>query len=256
MVGPDALGRKVSENKDAETNARIYCHVLLTWQQGDDDTTTTVKNITEIVRKYPEAMKNYDHPAWGKAKPGLLFLEKPLLGYYKTTDPWVLRKHAEMLADAKVDVVFFDCTNGSITWIDYYEALLKTWDQAQKEGVNVPKIAFMLPFGYSVNSLTSLRQLYKDVYKPGRYENLVHLERQASELWHSDNLTETVKTRRLRISRSGPATDYVNGPPETISGMLENILRCYVKNGMGTLRSSVGVAQNASSRRQGHCSAF
>ncbi|MCH3985844.1 MAG: hypothetical protein LKE55_07225 [Prevotella sp.] len=51
-----------------------------------------------------------------------------------------------MLADAGVDVVFFDCTNGDITWKDSYEALMKTWDKAQKDGVNVPKIAFMLPF--------------------------------------------------------------------------------------------------------------
>jgi hypothetical protein len=79
-------------------------------------------------------MKDYDHPAWGTKKPGFFFWEEPLFGYYKTTDPWVLRKHAEMLADAGVDVVFFDCTNGSLTWQDSYEALFKTWDQAQKMG--------------------------------------------------------------------------------------------------------------------------
>ncbi len=108
-----------------------------TWHQGGkDDTTTTVKNITEIVRKNPEAMKDYNHPAWGgKAKPGgFFFWEQPLLGYYKTTDPWVLRKHAEMLADAKVDAVFFDCTNGSLTWIDSYEALMKHGTRHRKMG--------------------------------------------------------------------------------------------------------------------------
>ena len=118
-------------------------------------------------------MRDNNHPAWEQEKPGGVFYwEQPLLGYYKTTDPWVLRKHAEMLADAGVDAVFFDCTNGSLTWIDSYEALLKTWDQAQKDGVKVPKIAFMLPFGPAPHSLVSLRQLYEDLYKPGRYENL------------------------------------------------------------------------------------
>lgn len=67
---------------------------------------------------------------------------------------------------------FFDCTNGSLTWQESYEALLKTWDQAQKDGVKVPKIAFMLPFGPVPHSAVSLRQLYQDLYKPGRYQNL------------------------------------------------------------------------------------
>ena len=58
-----------------------------------------------------------------------------------------------MLTDAKVDAVFFDCTNGSLTREDSYEALMKTW-------------------GLVPHSLVSLRQLYRDVYKPRRFENL------------------------------------------------------------------------------------
>lgn len=170
----DALGRKVRDYKEAGAKKpdKFVAMFYWTWHQGNDDTTYRVKNITEIVRQHPEAMKDYHHPAWGTKQPGFFFWEQPLLGYYKTTDPWVLRKHAEMLADAGVDAVFFDCTNGSLTWQDSYEALLKTWDQAQKDGVNVPKIAFMLPFGPAPHSLVSLRQLYNDLYKPGRYENL------------------------------------------------------------------------------------
>ena len=136
----DALGRKVREYKDAgdKKKDKFIAMFYWTWHQGNDDTTYQVKNISEIVRKYPEAMKDYNHPAWGDKRPGFFFWEQPLLGYYKTTDPWVLRKHAEMLADAGVDVVFFDCTNGSYTWKSSYDALMKVWDQAQKDGVNVP----------------------------------------------------------------------------------------------------------------------
>ena len=49
---------------------------------------------------------------------------------------------------------------------------MKTWSQASKDGVKVPKIGFMLPFGPLPHSLVSLRQLYRDVYKPGRYQDL------------------------------------------------------------------------------------
>ena len=197
-----------------------------TWHQGNDDTTTTVKNITEIVREHPLAMKDYNHPAWGKQKPGFFFWEQPLLGYYKTTDPWVLRKHAEMLADAKVDAVFFDCTNGSLTWVDSYEALMKTWNQAQKDGVDVPKIAFMLPFGYSDYSLTSLRQLYRDVYKPGRYKDLWFMWKEKPCIMaYPDNLTDSREDREIAeffTFRPGQP-DYVNGPTrENQWGWLEN----------------------------------
>ena len=170
----DALGRKVREYKNAgdKKKDKFVGIFYLTWHMGRNDTTSQVKNITEIVRQHPEAMKDYNHPAWGTSKPGIFFWDEPLFGYYKTTDPWVLRKHAEMLADAGIDVVFCDCTNGTLTYSDSYEALMKTWDQAQKDGVKVPKIAFLLPFGAVPNSLVSLRQLYNDVYKPGRSENL------------------------------------------------------------------------------------
>ena len=138
----DALGRKVREYKETgdKKQDKYVAMFYWTWHQGVDDTTYSVKNISEIVRQYPEAMSSYEHPAWGSKKPGFFYWEEPLFGYYRTTDTWVLRKHAELLADAGIDVVFFDCTNGSFTWEESYEALMATWSQAQKDGVKVPKI--------------------------------------------------------------------------------------------------------------------
>lgn len=104
----DALGRKAVEQEEiaGKKGDKVVAMFYWTWHQGNDDTTYQVKNITEIVRKNPEAMKDYNHPGWGTKKPGFFFWEEPLFGYYKTTDTWVLRRHAEMLADAGVDVVF------------------------------------------------------------------------------------------------------------------------------------------------------
>lgn len=259
----DALARKVVEYPDAPAKRdKVVAMFYWTWHQGNDDTTTTVKNVTEIVRNHPEAMKDYNHPAWGKQKPGFFFWEEPLLGYYKTTDPWVLRKHAEMLADAKVDVVFFDCTNGSLTWQESYEALMATWDQAQKDGVNVPKIAFMLPFGYSDNSLISLRQLYRDVYKPGRYENLwFYWKGKPGIMAYPDNLTDDAQDQEIAeffTFRPGQP-DYVDGPKRPDQwGWLENYPQHgYIKQADGSFEQvTVGVAQNAAPETEGHCSAF
>ena len=259
----DALGRELRSYSDAGKAKDKYIAMFYwTWHQGKDDTTTTVKNITEIVRKYPEAMKDYNHPAWGAKKPGFFFWEEPLLGYYKTTDTWVLRKHAEMLADAKVDAVFFDCTNGSLTWEDSYEALMKTWDQAQEDGVNVPKIAFMLPFSAAPHSLVSLRQLYHDVYKPGRFENLwFYWKGKPCIMGYPDNLTDSKEDREIAnffTFRPGQP-DYVDGPKKDNQwGWLENYPQHgYIKQANGSYEQvTVGVAQNAAPSTNGHCSAF
>ncbi len=264
LPATDALGRELPLSLQAggPKKDKYIAIFYWTWHQGIDDTTYQVRNITGIVRKHPEAMKDYNHPAWGHKKPGYFYWEQPLLGYYQTTDPWVLRKHAEMLADAGVDVVFFDCTNGELTWQDSYEALMKTWDQAQKDGVNVPKIAFMLSFGPIRYSLLSIRQLYRDVYKPGRYENLwFYWKGKPCIMAYPDSLTGSVTDQEIKnffTFRPGQA-DYVNGPWRNDQwGWLEDYPQHgYVKMENGQYEQvPVGIAQNACPQTKGHCSAF
>ena len=168
----DALGRKVCEHQQAgdKKQDKFVAIFYWTWHIYDLPAGSHVNNNTEILRKNPEAILDYNHPAWNN--PGRYYWEQPLLGYYKTTDPWVLRKHAEMLADAGIDAVFFDCTNMTLTWKESYDVLMEVWDQAQKDGVKVPKIAFMLPFASPEYGTPQLHMLYEDIYKPGRYPNL------------------------------------------------------------------------------------
>lgn len=260
----DALGRKVREYKDVgdKKNDKYVAMFYWTWHQGVDDTTYSVKNISEIIRQFPEAMTSYEHPAWGNKKPGFFFWEQPLLGYYRTTDPWVLRKHAELLADAGVDVVFFDCTNGSLTWEDSYEALMASWEQARQDGVNVPKIAFMLPFGPAPHSLVSLRQLYRDIYEPGRYKDLWFVWKgKPCIMAYPDNLTDEETDRKIAgffTFRPGQP-DYVNGPSRNDQwGWLEMYPQHgYIPSADGKFEQvAVGVAQNANPVSKGHCSAF
>ncbi len=128
-------------------------------------------DVTKITTEHPDAVGNIDHPAWGP-----LFSPhhwgEPVLGYYTTCDPWVLRKHAEMLADAGVDVAVFDATNGTMTWMDSTIPLLETWGKARADGVRTPKTAFMLPFFNLDYTETSIRQLYRDIYQKGVHPEL------------------------------------------------------------------------------------
>ncbi len=262
----DALGRKVGrydqqEKKKEKTVIMFYW----TWHEWNDAKGSEVKNISQIVRQYPEAMKNAKHPAWTEKSSGNnYFWEEPLLGYYRTTDRWVLRKHAQMLADAGVDAVFFDCTNGTFTWDSSTDSLLVTWDQAQKDGVKVPKIGFLLPFGPMSNSLTSLRHLYKRLYKPGLYQNLwFHWKGKPCIMAYPDNLTNSAEDQAIKdffTFRPGQP-DYVDGPNPYRNdqwGWLENYPQHgYVKNTEGNYELvTVGIAQNACPETKGHCSAF
>ena len=130
-------------------------------------------NVTEILEQYPEALYDLNHPAWENTDNGKPYhWNEPLYGYYQNLDEYVVRKHAELIADAGVDVIIFDCTNGTYTWQPAYEVLFKVFDEAIKEGVNVPQIAFMLPFASSNDARISLRDLYENIYSKGRYEHL------------------------------------------------------------------------------------
>jgi len=170
----DGLGRRLP--REAETGSsrknKYIGMFYWTWHTDGNATFSPVMNITEILNKYPEAATDASHPGWQGISPGIFWWDEPLFGYYRTTDEWILRKHAEMLADAGVDVVFFDNTNGTFTWKSSYKVLLEVWDQARKDGVKTPQIAFLLPFAANTNSLTQMYELYTDLYKPQLYKDL------------------------------------------------------------------------------------
>ncbi|HWR99243.1 MAG TPA: hypothetical protein VN249_01450, partial [Prolixibacteraceae bacterium] len=174
LPATDALGRKLPGRSEAGAvrNGKLVGLFYWTWHTDNHAAFSPVMNITEILKQYPAAATSADHPAWQGISPGVFWWDEPLFGYYRSTDEWVLRKHAEMLAEAGVDVVFFDCTNGSLTWKSAYTVLLKVWDQARKDGVPTPQICFLLPFGAGNNTLISLLELYTDLYQPQLYKDL------------------------------------------------------------------------------------
>ena len=132
-----------------------------------------VRDASVYLAQTPEAVNDYDHPIWTGDSDGLPhYWGKPLFGYYSNLDEYVVRKHAELIADAGVDVIFFDCTNVTEIWEDGYETLFRVFRDAVDEGVNVPQVAFMLPFAASEDAKTSLHNLYDKIYKDGRYEEL------------------------------------------------------------------------------------
>ena len=175
----DALGRKTLTYADVGAKKTDKYIGMFYWTWHTDGIAEwvmpdgSIANITKIITNNPGAEDDPYHPAWQNVwQEGVFWWDEPLFGYYRTTDPWVLRKHAEMLADAGVDVVFFDCTNGNYTWKSSYTVLLKTWAQAREDGVNTPKVAFLLPFNPTLGSKEAITELYTDLYSTGKYQDL------------------------------------------------------------------------------------
>ncbi len=167
----DMLGRKVASVEDVkgyrpEKKVGIF---YWTWREGHSERRPV--NVSKLLEKYPAAEYDMNHPAWGE-EPLQCHWNEPFFGYYKNSDPYIIRKHAVMLANAGVDFLMFDCTNGNLTWRDAYEPLLKGLHEARQEGIKTPQVAFMLNFAPMQTSDDMLRVLYQDLYRPGRYSDL------------------------------------------------------------------------------------
>ena len=89
---------------------------------------------------------------------------EPLVGYYRSSDPWVIRQNAEMLADAGVNTLILDNTNGP-TYPNSQHALFKTLEHLRKLGDSTPKFLFFA--GHNAWNAD-----YQNIYKKGLYKNL------------------------------------------------------------------------------------
>ena len=296
-VATDELGRSAptaitGENAASFRDNRKVLMFYSSWHTDHLVTYSQVINVTGVRWFHPEALNNPTHSSWGDSSnytadgrnngksSQLCFWGEPLFGYYRTTDPWVLRKHAEMLADAGVDAVVFDCTNGEYLWLSSVKALLESWSKAKRDGVNVPKIAFMLQLSVQPESeRNALRMLYYGETDSSTYDNNSPLKGfygrgEYSDLWfHLDgdpkpfimaypaSLDLSEPTDRVIYDfftwRPGQP-DYVNGDqPDAYGnhqwGWLQNYPQNSFNNGE---QMTVGVAMNASDASGGHCFAF
>jgi len=111
---------------------------------------------------------NPDDPQWGPLGSPHHWGE-PELGYYISTDPYVIRKHASMLADAGVDVIIFDTTNPPFTFEESYMVLCAEYRRMREQGNRTPQIAFLTPFG---DPTVVVQAVYQDLYSKGLYEAL------------------------------------------------------------------------------------
>ncbi len=208
-------------------------------------------NVNSILEQYPEARNDYDHAIWKEIGSAHFFWNEPIFNYYTLHDEYVLREHAEMLADAGIDFVLFDCTNGNYTWEEMYMNLLKVWSEARADGVRTPQIAFMMQFGYTENTLDSLTQVYNKIYREGRYSDLwFYWEGKPLIMAHNSglDLTDSLQAEIANFFtfRGGVPSYFEDDKTDSYWGWLHIYPQALYKNADGTVEmTTVGVAQNA-----------
>nr|WP_295927039.1 hypothetical protein [uncultured Dyadobacter sp.] len=262
VTATDAVGRKLPDHHQTGDLKKDKFVGLFYWtwhtQQAKNNPPL---NVTEYITRDPKAVHDFKNPIWPKRNSPWFWAE-PLFGYYVDTDEWVLRKHAEMLADAGVDMIIFDCTNGNITWKESYLKLCEVFTQARKDGVKTPQIAFMLPFWTTDGGKEIIREIYRDLYKPGRYKDLWFMWKGKPFIMADPAFTETIKgqqadrtleneMREFFTFRAGQPV-YNKGPEKPDHwGWLEIYPQHgFKKNPDGSFeQATVGVAQNWTQER-------
>ena len=245
LPATDALGRKLPTNKEVGNprEDRFVGMFYWTWH-SEFGTKNNPNDVTKFLKQYPEAISDYDHPKWN-TKAQCFFWGEPLMGYYLNTDEWVLRKHAEMLGEAGVDVVVFDCTNGGWTWKESYMKLCEVFTKVRKEGMKTPQIAFMMAFAPTPESRGAIKEIYNDLYKPSKYHDLwFYWKGKPLIMGYEEGLPDEI--RQFFTFRPGQPL-YKGGPTRKDHwGWLEIYPQNgYVRNGNGGFEQMpVGVAQN------------
>ena len=126
-------------------------------------------NIADIV-KTGEEKGVY---IWGGVS-AFHYWDEPYFGYYRSDDPWVIRKDIQMLCDAGVDGVFFDAGNGYL-YHDAYKAFFAENMKRKEEGQAYLKATWMIKAGGPLKNVSNvLQQLYETYYKSGEYDDVLY----------------------------------------------------------------------------------
>ena len=178
------------------------------------------------------------------------FWDEPVYGYYDGDDEWVIRKQAELLASAGVDVVFFDNTNGTFTWLETAKKVMKVFSEARLQGVAAPYVSFMLPFAANSDAKTQVKELYRYIYSQGLYEDMWYMLDGKPMLMAHGNCLDTSKADEKEMKEFFTWRANMAGylDKETAAnqwGWLSVFPQAYFHNAAGELEQmTVGVAVN------------
>lgn len=161
----DDLGRALPLEVNVEKKDKKVGIFYFMWHQGTDrgfmdhSLAYAMGGIEEFEQVMSSGSRGFGH-----------YWAEPYFGYYRSDDEWVIRKHAYQLADAGIDFIFFDVTNGLI-YRPICETILKVWNEIRKEGYKTPQIMFNAGDTPEL-AKSSFDALWSAFYKDGHYKKL------------------------------------------------------------------------------------
>lgn len=178
-VAQDALSRKI-DNSDyprRRTDKKVGIFYFI-WQGAHgydhhspglaDESVMTASpadtispyDISEILRTNPH------NPQYGPEH-AFHYWGQPYMGYYLPNDEWIIRKHAQMISDAGIDVIIIDVTNAAI-YIPQVIKICEVYSRMREEGNTTPQISFII----NSNPKPTLQRLYSSFYEKGLFNDL------------------------------------------------------------------------------------
>lgn len=178
-IAMDDLGRTTSiDNKGGEILKDKFVGMFyFTWQGSHGYDTPRSQPDQGVLNKLStDTLSPYDLSKLIEANPespkygpigAFHYWSEPYFGYYLPDDEWIIRKHAQMLSDAGVDVIILDVTNG-FTYLPIVKKIGDTYRKLRAEGISTPYIAFI------VNSAPkkTVDKLFTEFYQKGLYKDL------------------------------------------------------------------------------------
>lgn len=169
-VATDALGRTMPTQSDVgpvkTDQRRVVSTFYITWHSDSNHNRKSpyTADVTKILQRDPTARLDANHPLWTENS---YHWGEPEMGYFLSKDEYVIRKDMSMLADAGVDVLIMDVTNGVLYW-DEWAVIFRLMQTMKEEGNKVPKFCF---WAFNGGAITVVQQLYERIYKTGKYKD-------------------------------------------------------------------------------------
>lgn len=202
-------GLEVMAPQDAASEKQVGIFYFV-WQ-GTENTQPQIYDNTEILSRMDLTGKTSIslsewQAAGGGPKGDFHWWGQPLFGYYDMNDKWVISRHLQMFAQAGIDFIVLDQTNGVRE--GYIQRITSVYEVAydlQQQGVRVPKIAIM---SYDDGPATVDKLYYYFFFKHPEWSSLHYHWNDHEKPVIFDNIAGYTKTATAQINTEKKLASY------------------------------------------------
>ena len=134
LTATDALGRTVPSVSGTDNERYVGLFYFL-WNGQERTKQTNIYDATKLMEELGDEF--WDGTEILSSPPNQFhYWGEPLFGYYNAQDPYVLRRHMEMITMAGIDFLVFDATN-QFTYDQVWQVLFPIMEEFAAQGFDV-----------------------------------------------------------------------------------------------------------------------